>query len=493
MSTQRPLVRSVLISSISFFVACIVAWRHELWIDESYHFLLAHNSGSIPAIVKNASRSGHPVLWNIILFIYGKFVPGIFGMQVLHCAFATACVFLVVQYSPFSQFEKICIAFGYYFIYEYNVIAKNYILGFFLIFLSLVLFEKKKPLILVAFVLGLAANTHLFTLFTAVFLFMYFATEYRKASIKSRLIPASLVLLLFCTLSVIQIIPPAEIIEQYNSYQATEPLSFTRFKKTFASLGKGLLNIPDLRSGNFWNSNLIYNLQHAFIYLASALLIIALTIHLNTNRKILFLFFASLGAIMMFIHVSPLATGVRYWGYYYVLLVIYTWCHRRQNVPTPFSKFFFVGILGIQLLVSFPVLALDFRLPFSNAKNMSECLRSNKVEQLPFFTESLALGPSLSAYSGKPVYYPSNKSFETFSYWIKHKHYSSAEFISESIANMNAMKLSRCVLIMNRPAPDSVLNKFGQRYGINKMCSFSNAIFPGENYSAYLLTILPPL
>ena len=475
------------ISLLFFILGCFFAWNHEIWLDESYHYLLPRSSVSVSQMVRNSAPYGHPILWNIVLFYYGKIAPGIFEMQVLHCLIASLCIFIISYYSPFNTYEKLLIVYGYFFMYEYNVIAKNYTLGFMLVFLALILFEKNKKLWVIAITLGLAANVHLFTLFLSASVFIYIGIKRFEAPFQKQFLPIVIFLLLLIV-AAIQIIPPENVIREYDSFNHSSLLSVERLKRAFGSFGKGLVNIPDFRTVHYWNSNFIYNISHLLNYLLSALLVVLVFFHLHKNRKLLLLFFIPVSFIMCFVYLAPLSIGIRYWGYYYVLLIICTWLLRRQTESTSFSKVFFVSILSIQFLVSLPALLVDYYYPFSNAKKAATILKEQKKERYPLFTEKLALGPPLSAYMGKPVFYPSSKTFETFSFRFVSKKYTAHEFVQESLVKLKEMHFDTCILVLATEMPDSVPSFFKHTCFIDKIAVLENAIVPSENYFLYLLS-----
>jgi len=475
------------LTAIYLALACFMAWNHELWVDEAYHYLLSNNSPSVFDIFANGGRSGHPVLWNLLLYLLKFFAPGIYSMQVFHVLIATTCVFVIACFSPFSRAAKVMLAFGYFFVYEYNVISKNYILGFSLIFIALVLSEKRKPLWIIVTLLGLAANTHLFCLFISVPLMIYlYKSHYAPYFLKPKLF---LVLLFvsFLLSSVIQIIPPAEIIHQYMGYDEPSFWSLTRANRALSSLVKGLINVPDFRQLNFWNSNLIQNLSKSLFYWLSPLLLLLFYGYFKKEKTILILFVIPILSIMGFLYFTPLTVGVRYWGCYYVLFVLCTWLYTRKRPLKGVMNGFFMSIIGLQFLVSLPTLLKEYQLPFSQSKNAARYLRAVGLETYPVFCEKLALGPPLSAYSGKAVYYPSSKTFETYSYWIKLKEYVLMDFIKECASDMDLMDIDTCVVALQHSAGDSVIQVFQKKHVLSKLDVFDGAILRGENYYLYLL------
>lgn len=471
------------VTLIFLLISMGVVLRHELWIDEAYHFLLSANSRSVAQIIEQGSSSGHPVLWNILLFFYAKLFPGVQAMQILHVLIATACISLIVFFAPFTRLEKVFVCFGYFFLYEYNIISKNYIPGFFLVFLSVVLWSRSnRHFALHAILLGVAANLHLFTLFVSFFLFLYYLLQEKSGRGTATFRIAGFVIISFLVVALLQIIPRGEIIESYRSFDTPDLLSFTRFKRAFGSFAKGLLNIPDYRTIRFWNSNLLYNIHHSLIYLCS--LILVPVIYRGLDKKHRLLFFGPALSIMCFVYFAPLSTGVRYWGYYYVLLIICFWLQTERKT---FFRVVFYTVTGVQFLVSWPALALDYAHPFSNSKNAASSLGDKSLTRLPLYTETLALGPSLCAYTGEKVFYPSNKSFETFNYWIKNESYSPSGFVRAAITTRAYASNDTVVLVMKHTIPDEDLARREPGVEIVPIDSLTGAMLSFEDYYLYLL------
>lgn len=475
------------VSAVFLALGSYMSWKHELWVDEAYHYLLSKESTSVFELFANGGRSGHPVLWNLLLYFLKIFFPGIYAMQLFHCLIATACVYVITCFSPFSRTAKLFMAFGYFFVYEYNVISKNYILGFSLIFIALVLAEKRKPLWFVAILLGLAANTHLFCLFIAMPMSIYIYKEYYLSKGVRAGLLLGVIFVGFLFISLLQIIPPTEIIEQYRGYDEPSFWSLIRAKRALSSLAKGLINVPDFRQLNFWNSNLIQNWNKPLFYLLSPLLVVLLFVYFRKEKPILFLFVLPALCIMGFVYLMPLTVGVRYWGSYYVLFILCAWLYDRKHRQTPLMKFFFMTIIGLQFFVSFNTLWNEYRLPFSHSKNAAKYLEEKGLKPYPVFCEKLALGPPLSAYSGKPVFYPSSKTFETYSYWIKLKNYSPKDFIKECVSDLDRMSIDTCIIAMQHSLTDSVTQAFHKTHILGKLHEFDGAVLEGENYHLYLL------
>ena len=442
---------AVLLSSAFLLLSCFFVLFHELWMDEAYHYLLARDSHSLGQLFANGSRTGHPLLWNLVLYLYKFLFPGIAAMQILHCLIAAFCIFLISRYAPFGKPEKIMIAFGYFFLYEYNLIAKNYILGFCLVMAAMALYQAKKPFRIVAVLLALACSLHLFMLFVALSLFLYFVVqkEDKRYDKNPLLSVAVMVIGLLC--AAMQILPSAGHLAQYADSDAPSFFSLDRLGRSLGVLCRGLLNIPDFSKTDYWNSNLFFNLNRISCYLLSFATMLIIGIGFRRHQKILLLFFMPVFAIMAFVYLMPLATGVRYWGYSYVMLIICFWLYTREQKPEGYMALFFRAVLGIQVLVAIPALFIDYSRPFSNAKYAAEIIKREGLSGKTLFVQLLGLGPSLSAYTGQQVYYPASKNFSSFSYEMAGKALSAGEFLDESQRDLERLHLKDAVLVMKEP------------------------------------------
>ncbi len=480
---------AVLLSFVFLALSCCLVLRHELWMDESYHYLLARDSSSLGQLFVNGSHSGHPLLWNVLLYVYKFLFPGIVAMQILHCTIAAACIFLINRYAPFGKLEKVLITFGYFFLYEYNSIAKNYILGFCLLFAALVLYSAKKPFWIVTVLLALACSTHLFTLFVAASLFLYTVIQKDEKSYQKNLLLCVPVMLMGILFAAAQILPSTGQLHQYAQSDAPSFFSLDRLGRSLGVVCRGLFNIPDLRKADYWNSNLFFNLSRISCYLLSLLAMLIIAFGFQRYRKILLLFFMPVFAIMAFVYIMPLATGVRYWGYTYIILIMCFWLYAQQQEPQGFMSLFFRTVLGIQVLMAIPALYIDYSQPFSNAKYAAESIRQKGLSGKMLFVQSLSLGPSLSAYTGQQVYYPATKNFGSFSYGIAGKTLTANEFLEESRQDLERMNLKEAVLVMKDPFKLQDITKTkARRCSIHEISVHTGAVITSEDYYLYLIS-----
>jgi len=158
---HNRLIRNILSFSIVFlFIITSLCWvpYHEHWADEVQAFLIARDADWIEILTKTPYREGQPILWHLLL----KACIVIFGEDVeisyVSIAIMSLAVGLIVFKFDIPLFYQILIPFGYYFLYQYNIVARNYCLAY--LALTLVgLFYKKRHDKIWAYTLSLAFLT----------------------------------------------------------------------------------------------------------------------------------------------------------------------------------------------------------------------------------------------------------------------------------------------------------------------------------------------
>jgi hypothetical protein len=145
--------------AIYLVIVSITAWRHELFRDEVRALLIAHRATSLRELFATLHNEGHPPLWYLIL----RGASSVAGLRVLKpvaISIAAVAVYLLLQHSPFAQYEKLLFVFGALPLYEYSVMCRNYGITMLLLFVLAILWRNRfvRPLP-VAIVLALLANS----------------------------------------------------------------------------------------------------------------------------------------------------------------------------------------------------------------------------------------------------------------------------------------------------------------------------------------------
>ena len=133
--------------------------HHAMWRDEVYAWLMARFSNSLRDLYLVARYDNHFMLWHVVLWILSRFTHNCQSMQWLHLALATGSVWVLVRFSPFTRVQKALYCFGYFAMFEYCLIAREYVWIVLLLFsLCAVRDRRKDSFVAQAVILFLLSN-----------------------------------------------------------------------------------------------------------------------------------------------------------------------------------------------------------------------------------------------------------------------------------------------------------------------------------------------
>jgi len=412
-----------------FLLSLIGIFHHELWLDESHHWLLARDSTSISDLITNTKYEGHPILWNILLYSISRFSVNPFWMQLLHIIISTTIVFVFLKKAPFSLLFKTLFIFGYFIFYEYNLISRNYGIGILFLFLACNLYKNRnEKFVLFSLFLMIANNTHaIFIVLSSCMILttLLDSVQKNKFRLNSKIIVGLSIFFLGTLLALIQIMPPNDT----SFFQRAENLTFLqKISKSSISFFKGVFAIPDFRTIHFWNSHLIVNLHKPFAaFLGILTFLIPIFIFYKNKITLLYVYLSILGTILFFF-VTQLSAP-RYFGMNFLIIITALWIEHHQpftkNILNPFISLLFLqkirtgiiyGILGVQLFSGITAYSMDLILPFSGAKQTISYLKDLSLENKIIVTKWCG-GTSLSSYLERPIFFTNSNKYQSYCLW----------------------------------------------------------------------------
>jgi hypothetical protein len=203
--------------TVSFYAALVALAIpfHEPWADEAQAWQLARCL-SLPALFKTYIRyEGSPGLWYFLLWILNRAHIGYTGLHWICGVIALAAASLLVFASPLPRYLKLTLPFTYFLMFQYAVIARNYVLVPILLFIVAYCW-KKSPLV-VALVLGLLANTALHAAVISGGLAVVYGVEHlRNGSLNSsihrrKLLLGALIVIAFYAFAIWTAWPPHDL------------------------------------------------------------------------------------------------------------------------------------------------------------------------------------------------------------------------------------------------------------------------------------------
>ncbi len=225
---------------------------HEPGVDEAQAWQLAR-SLPLGSLFKTYIRyEGSPGLWHFLLWIMTRAHVSYSGLHWICGAIATAGVSLLIFKSPLPRYLKLSFPFTYFLLFQYAVVARNYLLVP-IFFFALAICWKKKPL-MVALMLGLLANTALHAAVLSGGLAIVYAFEQvrsgtlREPRRRRRLLLCALLLVAFYAFAIWTAWPPKDLSTHLSLVRGQ---SRPFFSNAIASLAWAICE-PSILSVLFW-------------------------------------------------------------------------------------------------------------------------------------------------------------------------------------------------------------------------------------------------
>lgn len=411
-----------------FIVSYVGILHHELLLDEAHHWLLARDSASISDLIHNTRIEGHPITWSLILYALTRFTADPFWMQFLHILISTSVTFLFLRKAPFSLLFKTLFIFGYFFIFEYNLISRNYSLGVLFLFLACAAFEnREKNFLQLCFFLAMAANIHLmFSVIAFAFFLTLLLENYANRNLLQRKFLLGYLVFIVGLLSIIIQIQHTDsgwLLDPIHQLSIQE-----RLVKGFVALFKGLVMIPDFRTLYFWNSNFIVNTCRSLSAILAVLVYFLPLFLFYKNRKTLFFVYVGLIGTQVFFFITQRG-GARFHGMTFLIIFMALWMEHYYRseafglktwMPSfPFMKFkkgMVYSILLLQFCSGVYAYTIDYRYPFTSASAAVDFLKNEKLDHREIITVTCD-GTLISTYLQRKIYFLCDGGYQSFCHW----------------------------------------------------------------------------
>ncbi|MEI9807338.1 MAG: hypothetical protein WDO16_05325 [Bacteroidota bacterium] len=289
-SLTNPLLWAVFILYV--VLAGYTIAHHEMWGDEIHSWNIAKGSAGFSDLISNSRYEGHPPVWYIILWSVSKFTHNLEYVQAVHLIIASLAVFLILFFSSFPLTTRILMPFGYFFLFEYAVISRNYAPAVLLVICICLVMRKhfRYKLLLYYFLLFLLSNTHVQAILLAASLHLYFLLfTYEENKSKSNTTLHILLGILIALPAVYFIFPPAD--SQLNTQFWMDRWSIHRVTAFSQGPLRAFLPVPAWWNYHFWNTQFLIEAKNdhslfRFINLFTAITLTLLAIFiLKKNGK----------------------------------------------------------------------------------------------------------------------------------------------------------------------------------------------------------------
>ncbi len=469
-----------------------------MWRDEMHAWQAVASAGSPLELIDNVRTEGHPGLWFALLYPVTRVTTNPVAMQLIHLAIAVGTAAVVLFLSPFSWGWRALIVFGYFPLYEYCAISRNYAIGALLLVVFCAGYPSRadRPLLL-AGVLFLLAQSSVYALIMSFACgIMWIAEAWssrRTVPIAANRAVASLSLWLSGILfSVIQLVRARPAMHPLDPDKIT---GTNRVLDVLATPWRGYVPLPSFRF-HFWNSNILDHVAAgAVLQVVFGLVLVALFAGLFVRRKPVLLLYcigtAGLVAFSFLIYVGHL----RHHGHHMLVLLACLWIWRadhrtddggfNSSVPR-WGAIMVGGLLVVNTLAGAYAVARDWRDPFSAGREVAENIRSDGLAGLPVVGHKDVFVAAVAGYLQRPMYYPSLRREASFIRWGDTMWFGVDDDETVRQARELAVERQSDVIIVFSRSGQQRPNTIG---GAEKVGEFSKSIVRRERFELFRLSL----
>ena len=141
----------------------LVGWlisAHVFWRDEVRAFSFALSGSNVIDMLRNVHGEGHPALWYLILRGAHDLFPFREVLPVAAAVIGIAAMGMIAFFSPFRSVIVGLILFSFYGAFEYVVVARNYAIAAFVMFVLAALYGRVRNTRWFGLILAVLCNTN---------------------------------------------------------------------------------------------------------------------------------------------------------------------------------------------------------------------------------------------------------------------------------------------------------------------------------------------
>jgi hypothetical protein len=456
--------------------------HHVMWRDEWEAILISYKSTSFGDLWQQTKDEAHPLLWFLLVYIAKFLGPATVIPKLLNYLSAVGYCSIILFCTPFPRLARYAVVFGYFFLFEYGIISRDYAISTLLIVAVMALWQnRQKHSWLFALLLFLLAQASFYTtMMTAVFVIILLA-EPLLLNGKWHLNRKDLQPVAFGIVGVI------------TGYETCARVFFMPFNFSFNTehfilaldrIYCGYLPIPDF-SHNSWNSILPANMYVQA--LVSLVIITAVIYSLRADKRAL-LFWITYVTIHELFTYFVIIGYMRHSGFLFIAALVAFWFVYLKNpnpVFKPVQKIIIGGVLAVQVFVGFYFVGVEMHEPFSESAETATWLKNKHLDHLPLYSHYIYSTMAISGYLNKPI---ADVIDQKPYFAVKWKELSSV-FDDKLITDIQSIAtLHDSSILLLDYTPQSITQGLAQDSAHIKLLKrFTNSNLYDENFTIYLL------
>ncbi|MGH7320020.1 MAG: hypothetical protein ACRELA_10415 [Candidatus Rokuibacteriota bacterium] len=458
-------------------------------------WLIARDSASLGHLLHTVRYEGHPPLWHLCLYLLTRITTEPFAMQLLHLVVATAVVFVVTRFAPFTRLQKILFAFGYFPFFEYATISRNYAFGLLFTFAFCASYARKRtPSFASAVILVLLAQTSVHGIILAGGLGLAAACDaillVRSGgtlhTARWRVAGSAGVWLAGIAVSLAQVIPPPD--SGFGVAWKTDG-DLRWAAATIGKVWRGVVPIPEL-SYHFWNTNILDVVPHVQTVLALLLLVASFLLVGRRPATLALSLCGTAGLLGLWYVKYP--GFVRHHGHVFILLLAACWlsetCVEWTGRPRLLGPLvgaaarhrsrLVTGLLALHVVAGVYASGLDLLLPFSASREAARFIEAHYPQDVAIVGHVDTAVMAVAGYLHRPIYYPRYRRFGTFIVFDHQRRRVTFDEVVAQVAELVSQTQRDVLLLVTREPALGIPFDLVQR--------FDDAIVESERYRLYL-------
>jgi len=389
--------RFTVVTSLAY--AALLAFchaHHELWRDEIHAWSVARLAGGFGDLVTgDRIYEGHPPGWFWYLRLWTYLTERPWGLHVATVVAATGAAVLFARFAPVPRYLKVLLLCSYLFGFEYTVMSRNYVLGWFFVTVACSLFHplKSRP-ILLSLALGMLALTSAYGAIVAVCLYPVllrasYSVEFRRGGFPlhvvatRRLSAGAALFAALLVFSYVSTIPPDP-----NPFAGEWDFSYLRAREVIPSLERLLYAVLPVRSfvgTGAWQDFAVFWIEHDTLRLVACLVVpVLLCLALAPAWEHAGCLVLGVG-LMNIVQIARYFGSVRHWGHAVILFVALYWVSRtaRPRVANGVAIGVFLLMGAFQVESFAAIVKKDRKLAFSGGKETADYVERAGLRALP--------------------------------------------------------------------------------------------------------------
>jgi hypothetical protein len=470
--------------------------HHEIWLDEWQALGIARSANSISEIFALRVYEGHPLLYYYLLYLLNTVASSTTAFIALHTLFAIASMYLLLIKINSSTLHKIFFTTSYYFIFEYTIINRNYIIAVFAILLLAYYHNRQKQNLLHLFgIITLLIHTSAYSAVFAIAYCMYiFITRmgiFTKANANCIAfswhyiafyagVIANMYLFFICIQS------PADNTVQLNLASGLHLSYFAQMANSYANS----FFTTHAVSIYFWNNMHVFNTPLAICMCIS--LIVVTTLNFNSKKIKLLYVLLLLG--LGFLNYATAACTYRHVGFYFLAYLFCWFIDTPTATKATFKHLVLLAFLFCQGIWGISNYIIAIQHPFSQGKAAAAYIQNSPYKNLPIVGHFEFGINTLSGYLNKPIISLHNLKPSRYCVWNNaNSNYNLKD--SNIVYNLNTIYNTKGAFVfnLNKQAETLWLKHYldclcTQNKNITQLADFTGSIYSAENVTLYYVS-----